>query len=263
GYAAILERFAELLTAHQVRVQLGHQVQRVETTYGDGVSVTGADGQCETFDQVVLTTPAPITARLCPALSEEEQARLRGIEYQGIICASLLLKRPLAPFYVTNITDAWVPFTAVINMSALVDRSHFGGHALVYLPKYVTPDDPPFALSDQEVEELFLAALLRMYPDLRRSDVLCCRVSRVRYVLAISTLHYSTRLPPMTTSLPGIHIVNSAHILQGTLNVNETVQLAEKAVRQLLARSMQSAAVVQPCVLTPARSSLNQAGMRI
>ena len=250
GYATILERFAEVLAAHQVRVQLGHQVQRVETMYGDsaacgdGVSVIGADGQCETFDQVVLTTPAPITARLCPALSEEEQARLRGIEYQGIICASLLLKRPLAPFYVTNITDAWVPFTAVINMSALVDRSHFGGHALVYLPKYVTPDDPAFALSDQEVEELFLAALLRMYPDLRRDDVLCCRVSRVRYVLAISTLHYSTRLPPMTTSLPGIHIVNSAHILQGTLNVNETVQLAEKAVRQLLARPMPHAAVV-------------------
>ena len=252
GYATILERFAEVLAAHQVRVQLGHQVQRVETTYGDsaacgdGVSVIGADGQCETFDQVVLTTPAPITARLCPALSEEEQARLRGIEYQGIICASLLLKRPLAPFYVTNITDAWVPFTAVINMSALVDRSHFGGHTLVYLPKYVTPDDPAFALSDQEVEELFLEALLRMYPDLRRSDVLCCRVSRVRYVLAISTLHYSTRLPPMTTSLPGIHIVNSAHILQGTLNVNETVQLAEKAVRQLISRPMQHAVVSQP-----------------
>jgi len=120
----------------------------------------------------------------------------------------------------------------------------------VYLPKYVTPDDPAFALSDQEVEELFLAALLRMYPDLRRSDILCCRVSRVRYVLAISTLHYSTRLPPMTTSLPGIHIVNSAHILQGTLNVNETVQLADKAVRQLVSRPLQNAAVVPQPLLT-------------
>jgi protoporphyrinogen oxidase len=244
GYAAILERFAEVLAAHHVRVKLGYKVQHVETAHGDGVSVIGADGQRERFDQVVLTTPAPIAARLCPALSEEEQARLRGIEYQGIICASLLLKRSLAPFYVTNITDSWVPFTAVIDMSTLVDRQYFGGHALVYLPKYVTPDDPAFALSDQEVEDLFLAALLRMYPDLRRSDILCCRVSRVRHVLAISTLHYSTRLPPMTTSLPGIHIVNSAHILQGTLNVNETVQLAEKAVRQILSRPLQNAAVV-------------------
>src|SRR5256712_6075005 len=130
GYATILEHFAEVLAAHRVCVELGHKVQHVATADGNGVSVTGADGQRETFDQVVLTMPAPIAARLCPALSAEEQARLHGIEYQGIICASLLLKRPLAPFYVTNITDAWVPFTAVIEMSALVDRKHFVGHSL-------------------------------------------------------------------------------------------------------------------------------------
>lgn len=244
GYATVLERFAAALVVHNVCVKLGQAVRHVETAYGNGVSITCADGHRETFDQVVLTTPAPIAARLCPALSEEEHARLRGIQYQGIICASLLLKRPLAPFYVTNITDAWVPFTAVIDMSALVGRHYFGGHALVYLPKYVTSDDPAFSLSDQEVEARFLEALLRMYPDLRRDDILCCRISRVRYVLAISTLHYSTRLPPMRTSLPGIHIVNSAHILHGTLNVNETVQLAEKAVVQLLSWPPQRGAAV-------------------
>src|SRR5262245_11727842 len=235
GYATILERFATVLGAHRVCIKLGYKVQQVATAHSDGVSVIGADGQRQSFDQVVLTVPAPIAAHLCPALSAEEQARLRGIKYQGIICASLRLKRPLGPFYVTNITDAWVPFTAVIEMSALVNPHYFGGHSLVYLPKYVTPEDLAFTLSDREVEAQFLAALLRMYPDLRRDDILCFRVSRVRYVLAISTLHYSLRLPPMTTSLPGIHIVNSAHILHGTLNVNETVQLADKAARQLSA----------------------------
>jgi hypothetical protein len=39
----------------------------------------------------------------------------------------------------------------------------------------------------------------------------------------------------MTTSLPGIHIVTSAHIVNGTLNVNETVALAEDAAPRLLA----------------------------
>jgi hypothetical protein len=37
----------------------------------------------------------------------------------------------------------------------------------------------------------------------------------------------------MTTSVPGLHIVNSAHILNGTLNVNETLALAERASRRL------------------------------
>ena len=63
-------------------------------------------------------------------------------------------------------------------------------------PKYLAPDDPFFEKSDAEIEECFTSALLRMYPHLQRDDVLQFRVSRVRHVLALSTLHYSERLPP-------------------------------------------------------------------
>jgi protoporphyrinogen oxidase len=119
-------------------------------------------------------------------------------------------------------------------MSALVDRRHFGGHCLVYLPKYLDPADPMFTLPDAEIEERFLAALLRMHPHLERSDVLEFRVSRARHVVALPTLNYSQLLPPMTTTIPGVHIVNSAQIVNGTLNVNETIHLAERASKVLL-----------------------------
>lgn len=236
GYARILERFADRLAGDGVRIELSQAATRIEPAAGGGLALEFAGGPRHTFDQVVVTTAAPLAARLCPTLSPEELARLQGIQYQGVLCASLLLKRPLAGFYVTNITDRWVPFTAVIEMSALVDRAHFGGHTLVYLPKYLTPDDPAFSLSDAQVQDTFLDALARMYPHFRRSDVVAFRVSRVRYVLAIATLRYSDRLPPMTTSIPGLHIVNSAHIVNGTLNVNETIQLAERAAAYLLPR---------------------------
>ena len=119
-------------------------------------------------------------------------------------------------------------------MSALVDREQFGGHALVYLPKYVAPDDAMFALSDEEIKEKFLNAIARMYPQFEREDVISFRVSRVRYVFPIPTLNYSEKLPAMETSVEGLHIINSAHIVNGTLNVNETVQLAEKSAARLL-----------------------------
>jgi protoporphyrinogen oxidase len=235
GYARVLERFADRLTSEGVRIELGQAAARVESAADGRVAIELAGGSRQTFDRVVVTVAAPLAARLCPGLSNDERARLQGIQYQGVICASLLLKRPLAGFYVTNITDRWVPFTAVIEMSALVDRAQFGGRALVYLPKYVTPEDPALSLSDQEVQRLFLDALTRMYPQFRRDDVAAFRVSRVKYVLAISTLNYSDRLPPMATSVPGLSIVNSAHIVNGTLNVNETIQLAERAAARLLA----------------------------
>jgi protoporphyrinogen oxidase len=234
GYARILERYAELLKSEQVSIRLGQPLKAVSACEEGAVTLEFKDGNRETFDRAVLTVASPVAAQLCPDLSETEKELLNGIEYQGIICASLLVKKPLAGYYVTNITDGWVPFTAVIEMSALVDRRHFGGNSLIYLPKYVSSDDPAFGWSDGEIEEAFLKALERMYPHFRRDDLLCFRISRVRHVLALSTMNYSRRLPPMKTSIPGLFIVNSAHILNGTLNVNETVQLAERALPQLL-----------------------------
>ncbi|HZP02765.1 MAG TPA: NAD(P)/FAD-dependent oxidoreductase [Terriglobia bacterium] len=237
GYARILAKFSEVLESENIKIKPGMTAKKVEAAGNGPVNIEFINGERAQFDQVVLTMPAPIAARICPDLSEDERAGLAGIQYQGIICASLLLKKPLANFYVTNITDSWVPFTAVIEMTALVDRANFGGNSLVYLPKYVAPEDPAFNMPDEEIREKFVLALARMYPHFDPSDVLCFQVSRVRYVLAISTLGYSRKLPPMTTSIPGVHIVNSAHIVNGTLNVNETVQLAKKAVGKLLSAS--------------------------
>ena len=131
--------------------------------------------------------------------------------------------------YITSITDEWVPFTAVIEMTALVDRRSFGGHSLVYLPRYLTQDSSLWSRSDEDILAEFTAALARMYPDFRSSDIVARKVARARDVLALSTLHYSRdALPPLRTSLPGVYIVNSAQIAAGTLNVNETVALANR-----------------------------------
>jgi protoporphyrinogen oxidase len=244
GYARILDRFGQQLQQDGVHLRMGTRVARIERE-GEQTWIETVDGERESFDAVVVTSPAPIADKLCEGLNACERQRLRGIRYQGIVCTSLLLKQPLAGYYVTNITDGKVPFTAVIETTALVERPEVGGHCLIYLPKYVTPDDPFFEQSDEAIQEQFLSALEKMYPHFKRTDVLAFRVSRVRHVLAIATLGYSEKLPPMATSVPGLYIVNSAHIVNGTLNVNETIALAERSLALLLnPRSTQMGAVV-------------------
>jgi protoporphyrinogen oxidase len=234
GYARILKHFSEALSEAGVRVELGDRTTQVEQMSSGQLSLHFQSGRVATFDRVILTTAAPIAAELCPQLGESEKARLKGIQYQGILCASVLLKQPLSAYYVTNITEDWVPFTGVIEMTTLVKPEMFGGRSLVYLPKYIPSTDSAWERSDADLQIEFVAALERMYPHLRSSDVLSFQVSRVKYVVAVPTLNYSQTLPPMQTSIPGLYIINSAHILNGTLNVNETVQLAEQSVAMLL-----------------------------
>jgi protoporphyrinogen oxidase len=193
-----------------------------------------AGGEAYAYDRVVLTVPCGQVLALCPDLSDSERERLSSVIYQGIVCASLLLRKPLAGFYITNITDAWVPFTGVIEMSALVDPATFGGNALVYLPRYLTQEDGFWQKTDAEIRETFVAALERMYPNFDRSDVVAFQVARVREMLAVSTLRYSElSRPSLRTSLPNVYVVNSAQIANGTLNVNETVALANSSAREL------------------------------
>ncbi len=227
GYARIIDHFAALLKKEGVEYQLGAAVNTI-CSEGRKIRVGFRHRDSQLFDNIVLTTAAPIITRTCPQLTPDERARLQAIKYQGIICASVLLDQPLSDFYITNIAADWVPFTAVIEMSALVDRKNFGGRSLVYLPKYLSCDSDEFQMSDTDLQQMFLAALDRMYPGFKRSHISCFKTSRVRYLVPIPTLNYSDKLPAVTTSIPGVYIVNSAQIVNGTLNVNETVGLAER-----------------------------------
>lgn len=235
GYATVLKRFAEVLQEKGAEIRLNAKVLNAESA-GNAEkikiaflenSADTANSAVETFDKVILTCPSNIAAKICPQLTELEKAKLNNIKYQGIVCASVLMKNSLSDFYVTNITDE-TPFTGIIEMSALVDKKEFGGNALVYLPKYVAPDDELFDKSDEEIKEIFLSALEKMYNHFKREDVLQFKVSRIRQVFPLPTLNYSDNVPPVKTSLENVFIINSAQITNGTLNVNETIQLAEK-----------------------------------
>jgi protoporphyrinogen oxidase len=232
GYASILQRFDESLTGSGVERLYDARATEVRSVDGR-VQVSTTIGLHE-FDNVILTIPCSRIADLCPQLTEAERSRLRTVRYQGIVCAALLLDAPLADYYITNITDARVPFTAVIEMTALVDPSHFGGRALVYLPKYLTQEDPFWNRTDAQIEAEFLSALERMYPHFQRRQVQVFQVSRVREMLAVTTVDYSTKLlPGSPTSMERVFIVNSAQIANGTLNVNETLGLADRKAREL------------------------------
>jgi protoporphyrinogen oxidase len=247
GYDPVLAAFREHLSDLGVELLCGSPVASVSDTE-TGAHVTLRNGSGRAFDSVILTIPCSRIPALCPALSTPEVERLKRVVYQGVLCASVLLRRPLANYYVTNITDASIPFTGVIEMTALVDRERFGGNSLVYLPRYLVQDDEYWKVCDAEVERDFTAALERMYPDFRRDDIIEFRVARAREVLAISTLNYSDEaLPSLRTSLPNVFIVNSAQIASGTLNLNETVGLANAKALELrqifAAREMEPAHV--------------------
>ncbi|MEZ5657960.1 MAG: NAD(P)/FAD-dependent oxidoreductase [Burkholderiaceae bacterium] len=234
GYELLIDHLNAALQAAGVTCEYGARIHAVPRSE-QGARVRLEDGSEQEFDAAVLTTPPRISAALCPDLPAESGARLRDVPTQGVICASILTREPLSPYYVTNITDRWVPFTGVIEMTTLVDRSVFGGHNLVYMPLYLPVEDPAWNEPDEVLRERFLAALEKMYPHFHREQVLDFSVSRARNVLAVSTLDYSNSVMPAVRADDSARwFISGARIAYGTLNVNETLGLVEAELPALL-----------------------------
>jgi protoporphyrinogen oxidase len=144
----------------------------------------------------------------------------------------LLLDRPLAGYYVTNVIDSWVPLTGIIEMGAIVEPQYLNGHYLVYLPRYLMANDAGFDEPDESIHERCLVTLERMYPNFNRSQVSAIQTARARHVMALPTLKYSEQLPPVVCSVPGLYLLNSAQVTKGNLNVNETIEIVERELEQ-------------------------------
>jgi protoporphyrinogen oxidase len=229
GYKKIISAFKETLISERVSIKTNHIAQEVKKLQSGKIEIGFKSGFTEQFDKVIVTLPSGIAAKLCPQLNKSELDKLNNIEYLGVVCVSVMLDKPVSDFYITNITDSWIPFTGVIEMSALVDKKYFNGNSLIYLPKYVTVDD--------EIRESFTEIFTKMYPWIKQKDIKFAGVARARNVITVSKLNYSENLPAVKTSIPDLFIINTSHIKDGTLNVNETVRVAETKLQEILEKS--------------------------
>lgn len=233
GYETILRELQKALKDAGVQILFGKPSVNIVNN-NSHAQVEIATGENLKFDELILTVPCNQISNLCPGLSLQEKRCLDDINYQGIVCGAFIVKEPLAGYYVTNITDPWIPFTGVIEMTAVVDKDHFGGNSLIYLPRYLTREDPFWRKDDEKIKGEFLGALESIYPTFSRKDVLVSKVTRDTGVLPLATLDYSKKLlPPMRTSLEHVFIVNSAQIPNGTMNVNEIVGLANRKSKEI------------------------------
>jgi protoporphyrinogen oxidase len=240
GYANVLSLFHKRLESMGVDIRLNTSVRSVARVPNDKVSyeVTCSAKdvtKTESFDRVIGTLPSPALLRILKDLSTEERSRLGETEYLGVLCTSLLLDGPLGGYYVTNITDPGIPLTGVIETGSMLPPEKLNGHYLVYLPNYKLANDDAFDETDEVIHERCIATLEQMYPKFHRDQVRAIQTARAKYVMAIPTLNYSEKRANVVAKSPGLYLLNSARIVDGTLNVNEILRLVYQELPNILA----------------------------
>jgi protoporphyrinogen oxidase len=230
GYAAVFEAARAALAGAGVEVHLSAPVLGMALR-GGRIALRTPAGDAD-FDRALFAVPDP-------AIPDPDGGpgfpRAAASDHLGVVCALLRLKRGLTPYYVLNLLDTDLPFTGVIESTNVVPPDAFGGARLVYLPKYVTADDPLRRASDADVLAAFLEGLHRIAPDLGDDEILDARVFRDDAVFprprrAADRAAAAIRLP-----WPGAYKANATLLTDDTLNNDAMLKIAAEAVGEIVA----------------------------
>ncbi len=223
GRARIIETLRDRARALDVDIRLGTPVGGVATD-GTGFEVnTGADtGE---FDEVIMTVPSPVVSELLDPLPERERLALGTVGYVGIITVSFVINSGRVPLaaarYIQRVSRGGDHF-ALVDPSVLNPRDE-SRSGVVYITRPLAAHNELFGAGDRQVIEHFARAVPGS------SDILSARVMRMPHAFA------QGRLDSFTSSVPGLSIVNAAHMGGGRHHLERTAALALTAFRQLCA----------------------------
>jgi protoporphyrinogen oxidase len=235
GYATVLAAVERRLEELSVELLTSTRVDRVRRDDA-GARIQVASGTQErSYDQVLLTIPAPEVLRVTGKSRADGPywQTLADVSYLGVACLFIVLDRQLSPYYVTNLLDTGLPFTGIIEATNITGPEFFGGRHIVYLPKYVTQDDPVLVESDEAVTARFLEGLRQVHPDVPDCAVLHTELFRERYVQPLQEIHHLDQSRGIQTPIQGVYLANSTMLYNSTLNNDAALNLSRRAVETM------------------------------
>ncbi len=218
GRGRIVERLRERSRALDVDLRLGTSVRSISAD-GSGF-VVHAGSEMGEFDEVVLTVPSPIASELLTTLPDRERIGLQSVDYVGIVNVSFVLKRAAGQRYISRVFKGGDYFT-LLDPGALASTNE--RRKVVYVTRPFSSNDGFFDLDDRSIIENFARAL----PG--NASIESARVVRMPHAFA------RAQLPSFTSSIPGLSIVNAAHMGSGRHHLERTAALATSAFRMLCA----------------------------
>ena len=125
--------------------------------------------------------------------------------------------------------------TTVVETTHVIDPERAGG-TLLYVPKYVTPDNPDLDRPAADVKREYLDHVRTMFPALRPSDILASQLARARVAEPIHTVGAVRPTAESLFPAPGLATASSAHIYPELVNGQAVLGVTETLVAGLLDR---------------------------
>jgi protoporphyrinogen oxidase len=233
GSQVVLGALARDFERRGGRVQVAAPVEQIVLEDGRAVGVR-VGGELLPADVVVSTITTSRFQQLTPQLQGDYVEKLRRIPTIGIFCLFLRLSKSVTPFFWVNANDPRVPFAGMIEYTNLNPLPELGGDTILYVPQYLSADDPRYAQTDAEVLRTYTDALALVHPAFDRSWVKFSAVFRDRYAQPICLTDYRTSTPTIETPIPNLFLTDSCQLHPHDRNISGSFGLGKAAARLAL-----------------------------
>jgi protoporphyrinogen oxidase len=154
----------------------------------------------------------------------------------GIFCLFLRLSRAVTPYFWVNTNDPRVPFAGMIEYTNLNPLPELGGDHILYVPQYLSADDPRYQQSDEEVLRRYGDALALIHPAFDPSWIRFSAVFRDRYAQPICLTDYKETTPSFATPVEGLYLTDSCQLHPHDRSISGSFGLGRQAAELALQR---------------------------
>ncbi|HPJ26029.1 MAG TPA: NAD(P)/FAD-dependent oxidoreductase [Synergistaceae bacterium] len=231
SFGTLYSRALEELQRREGITCMGTEIGEIRSQ-GKGVRITTSRGHSALFDKILYTGSPRQLADLCPDLSKEEKKRYRSIQSMANLCLMLEMEKPLSEYYWISIADKGLPFVAVIEHTNLIPRERYGCNVL-YLSRYLSPEHSLFKAPDDEVRDLFLQGLEKIFPSWNPENLRDFRLFRCTDTQPVVDRKYPEKIPPHRTSVSGLYLACMDQIFPEDRGQNYAIAMGRKALKIL------------------------------
>ena len=190
------------------------------------------------FDCILSTVPSFSFPDLVD-LPFEYKERLTSVHYLAAVVVILEMTDALTDFYWMNIADPDIPFLGLIEHTNMLPKEWYGGNNILYMTNYLDREDPIYALSQDELLDLYLPHLNKFNPKFQRSWIKASHYNALSAAQPIIGTNYSRVIPDHRTPIKRLYLANTTQVYPEDRGTNYSIKMGRKLVDTILSDERQ------------------------
>jgi protoporphyrinogen oxidase len=233
GCHTLMQRMIDRLSGSEnFHLILNGKVSKISIKNRKTEGVILESGRSISADSVISTCAIPTFIKLVDSLGDYG-ARLASINYLNVVCVLFVLDRPYSKNFWLNVNDPRMSFNGIVETTNLNPRSDLKGRSLIYVPYYMSSQNPRWGWTDESFFNEYIDALKIINPQFSEDWIVRRYVFRDANAQAVCRVGFSEIMPAMRTSVHGLYITDSSQYYPEDRTLSASVKLGSSVAKLL------------------------------